>query len=463
MSAAKRIRDPLYAFVEVEPEDLQLLDHPLVQRLRWVNQLPLEQLVYPSAQHSRFEHSLGVFHLCRLAAEALVRNTRKEFLLAVRNSEGFQGLTPEQKRREFVRCAGWCGLLHDIGHAPFSHTFEDACSFSDSSPVQYDHEAFGSHLANRVLTDASGVDRMQADIVGRVLDKNHTLEDLYPAETLLRLLIDGPIDVDKGDYLRRDSYHCGVTYGDYDASFLWNNLVIIDGGIGVREKAALEAWGLRLARQKMHAYVYKHHVRNITDAMLVDVLVSAFESAPVAGEGSRRLVPLQKYEEIGVSDNRQAFVHWTDDNLLKSLNELDDASIKRQIEAFSSRRLYKERFRINLDDYPNALVELHRVFTNVRSLRDRSSPLGADWTAVPVRAVLVPVWETAVQREIVVRCENGDQRVLADVLGFPVDEDSVQFQGATELCIHAAQESRVDDGALRAAILDVLGSFRESA
>ena len=75
----KRIRDPLYGFIRVDREDLRLIDHRIVQRLRWISQLPLEQLVYPSAQHSRFEHSLGTMHLAGVAAGSLLRNSMAHF------------------------------------------------------------------------------------------------------------------------------------------------------------------------------------------------------------------------------------------------------------------------------------------------------------------------------------------------------------------------------------------------
>ncbi|MDY0222707.1 MAG: HD domain-containing protein [Desulfobacterium sp.] len=119
----KRIRDPLYGFIRVDGLDLKIIDHKLVHRLRWISQLPLKQLVYPSTQHSRFEHSLGVMHLAGIAAERLIQNSQDRFDEAVdAHSPSLRNVFSTQAvlRDFFVQCARWSGLLHDLGHAPFS-------------------------------------------------------------------------------------------------------------------------------------------------------------------------------------------------------------------------------------------------------------------------------------------------------------------------------------------------------
>ncbi len=140
---------------------------------------------------------------------------------------------------------------------------EDACKFSSQEEISYCHEFIGAYLARKIVEDLK-FNHSECRIVLRVLNKDIPLQDLYPLEILIRHIIDGPMDVDKGDYLPRDSYHCGVGYGMYDHHFLWDNVIITDSfQMGVLPKAALEAWSLTLARHKMFNYVYKHHVRNI--------------------------------------------------------------------------------------------------------------------------------------------------------------------------------------------------------
>ena len=345
----KHIRDPIYGFIPVDALDLRIMDHKLVQRLRWVSQLPLEQLVYPSAQHSRFEHSLGVMHLAGVAAGSLVSNSRKRFKEFAVVHDDLQNLNFAKQRELFVRCARWAGLLHDIGHAPFSHTLEDACKFCGKPKISYDHEFFGAFLARRVFEDLEDTQKTITDIVLRVLNKDILLADLYPLEMLIRHIIDGPIDVDKGDYLPRDSYHCGVGYGAYDYHFLWKNVVITKSfQMGVQAKAALEAWGLMLARHRMFNYVYKHHVRNITDALLVEIVQAAFEKLE-GSENLRDILPLRGHTDVKRDEYVHKFVHWTDHSLLKALDALGDSEISGGIEAFSNRKLNKRAFALNLN------------------------------------------------------------------------------------------------------------------
>jgi uncharacterized protein len=297
----KRIRDPLYGFIRVDKQDLRLIDHKIVQRLRWVSQLPLEQLVYPSAQHSRFEHSLGTMHLAGIAAQSLVRNSSGRFYEACADNPSFADLNQNDQTDFFVRCARWTGLLHDLGHAPFSHTFEDACKFSPHD-ASYDHEHYGFFLARQIFEELGDMGNAVSSTVLRVLNKNILFSELYPLEMLIRRIIDGSLDVDKGDYLPRDSYHCGVNYGSYDRDFLWENVIITENfQLGIMPKAALEAWSLTLARHKMHQYVYKHHIRTITDALLVEILNLAFERLG-NDKSFRDTLPLQNKDDVRRSE-----------------------------------------------------------------------------------------------------------------------------------------------------------------
>ena len=125
------IRDPIYNYIELPISIKPLVDHPLVQRLRWISQLPLEQMVYPSAQHSRFEHSLGVMYLAMQAAITLLNDEISYRILRQAKEEDSitRGISEEEFKRTFIISAGIIGLLHDVGHGPFSHTLEDIYFF----------------------------------------------------------------------------------------------------------------------------------------------------------------------------------------------------------------------------------------------------------------------------------------------------------------------------------------------
>ena len=146
----KLIRDPIYGFIEVPEDFLPILDHKLVQRLRWISQLPLEQLVYPSAQHSRFEHSIGVMHLSMQIAMTLVKDNYswEKIESAFEKESELSSLKKEDRKKFFVFCAGISGLLHDLGHAPFSHTLEDAVCYARKD-IFYNHETVTFFVAKR--------------------------------------------------------------------------------------------------------------------------------------------------------------------------------------------------------------------------------------------------------------------------------------------------------------------------
>jgi len=232
----KFIRDPIYGFIELKNSEIRLLDSPFLQRLRRIKQLGNTHLVYPSACHSRFEHSLGVLH--------------------VANRMAHQIRLPASQ----IRVVRYAAMLHDIGHGPLSHNFEDIIETSDGEKVSHED------IAKKIIKE----DRIIGHVLGR--DKESVLE-LFDEEneTATKQIISSNIDADKLDYLRRDSYHTGVAYGAFDLERILHT-------ISKKEEAdrsyltilwkgtdALENY--RLARYLMHTQVYQHHVRGISDSM----------------------------------------------------------------------------------------------------------------------------------------------------------------------------------------------------
>ncbi len=455
----KRIRDPLYGFIRVDREDLRLIDHKIVQRLRWVSQLPLEQLVYPSAQHSRFEHSLGTMHLAGIAAKSLVCNSPDRFQEACAAAPSFTGADFQKQSELFVRCARWSGLLHDLGHAPFSHTFEDACKFSSLAGISYDHEEYGFFLARQVFEELGDIDDSVSSTVLRVLNKNIPFSDLYPPEMLMRRIIDGSLDVDKGDYLPRDSYHCGVNYGNYDRDFLWENVVITENfQLGVTPKAALEAWSLTLARHKMHQYVYKHHIRNITDALLVEILNLAFEKL-ADDKGLRDILPFQDKDDVRLGEHILKFVHWTDNSLLKSLDAINEPAISSRIESFSSRRLYKRGFDLNLNMYPNFIGNEAEIMQRLSALQKEMAAKGIEWNSIPVRETLIPIFTKQVQLDILVQKDINTEVPLAEFLDFGTGEDGILEKGDVYLHVFIQQSSMCHKEQISEKIGEIMQDF----
>ena len=233
-------RDPIHGFIHADPLEHALINSRPVQRLRWIHQLGFAYLVFPGAEHSRFSHVLGAMHLAGRVYDALA-------------AKAPDLLVPDQSapERRLVRVAA---LVHDVGHAPFSHSAEDL--FEDG----IDHE----EMTRRILLideiheifDKFG-DGIGAEDVCTLLGKP---ED--PPRRLLSQVISGELDVDKMDYLLRDSLYCGVRYGNYDLDRILETIEPIrdpetgDWGIGVAEGGVHAVEALVMARYYMFTQVY---------------------------------------------------------------------------------------------------------------------------------------------------------------------------------------------------------------
>ncbi|MEX2528062.1 MAG: HD domain-containing protein [Gemmatimonadota bacterium] len=244
ISQPRIIRDPLWNTIRVDPVAARIMDTPAFQRLRYIRQLGLAHLVYPGATHTRFDHALGVYHLAGTAVR-LLRD---------------RGGVPEHVW-EGVQLIPYAALLHDIGHFAFSHALEEL----DQAQLPGDHEAMsGRFFASAELGEALaplGPDapaRIQALIQGR---------SAFP----LQGLVNGSLDLDKMEYLRRDARFAGVPYGEVDVDRLLQGLMLLPdpmGGsyeVGMHEKAASALESLLFARYQMFRNVYWHHaVRSAT-------------------------------------------------------------------------------------------------------------------------------------------------------------------------------------------------------
>jgi HD superfamily phosphohydrolase len=247
----KTIKDSVHDHITVEGVAADLLDAPAVQRLRRVTQLGTASLVYPSANHTRFEHSLGVYHL---AGEALDR------------------LGVEGRQAERVRAAA---LVHDVGHAPFSHNVEELLHRRTG---KY-HDDVGELLA----TGAVGESLREHD-----LDPARVAA-LVAGEGELGQLVSGELDVDRMDYLVRDAHHTGVPYGTIDTGRLVRELRLLDGELVLDEGNVQTAESLLLARALMNPTVYSHHVARISKAMLRRATERLLEAGDHDAEAVRRM------------------------------------------------------------------------------------------------------------------------------------------------------------------------------
>jgi HD superfamily phosphohydrolase len=274
-------RDIIYGFITYDDWEREIINHPVFQRLRRIKQLSLTDMVYPGANHTRFEHSLGVMHLATLFYDNIIKK-RQRFLKEVLN---FNDAGLERDRR-IIRFAA---LLHDIGHSPFSHAGEELMPFIPQGNPKYEEEKdkrfshedysiaiiktfFKDIIENHEANDNFGI-RIE-DVTALIGD-----ETIKPKRShVWKNIISSQLDADRADYLLRDSLHLGISYGIYDKDRLINtmsiatdqetygtNLVVEEGGWHVAES-------LVIARYQMFAQVYYHKTRRAYDHHIENAL-----------------------------------------------------------------------------------------------------------------------------------------------------------------------------------------------
>ena len=249
MTSERNIRDPIHGFVSIQGRELDVLDSPLFQRLRRIHQLAMARLVYPGAIHTRFDHTLGVLHVAgRLCKQ----------------------LNVDDHHTKIIRFAA---LLHDIGHGPFSHVSESILAQISGEALarkagkkEKIHELITQHIILESSDLDPGLTRKDREEVVKLLSDGLD-------RRLYRDIISGPLDADKQDYLLRDSYFCGVSYGVYDIDQLQTTLTKADDAgdevMVVHESGVHSLEQFVLAKYYLTTQVYRHKVRLISDSMLV--------------------------------------------------------------------------------------------------------------------------------------------------------------------------------------------------
>lgn len=244
MQASKIINDPVFGFINI-PRGLlyDIVRHPLLQRLNRIKQVGLSSVVYPGAQHTRFQHSLGAFYLMSEAIQHL--RAKGNFIF---DSEA-----------EAVQAAI---LMHDIGHGPFSHVLENTIVQGIS------HEEISLMLMERINREVGGQLTLAIQI----------FKDEYP-KRFLHQLVSGQLDMDRLDYLSRDSFYTGVSEGNIGAARIIKMLDVKDDQLVVESKGIYSIENFLVARRLMYWQVYLHKTSVAYENMLVSALLRAKELA----------------------------------------------------------------------------------------------------------------------------------------------------------------------------------------
>lgn len=325
MSEVKIINDPVFGFIRI-PRGLlyDIVSHPLFQRLNRINQLGLASVVYPGARHTRFQHSLGAFHLM---SEAILSLRQKGQFIFDSEAEAVQAAI----------------LMHDIGHGPFSHVLEDTLIHGIS------HEDISLLMMEQINHDLH-------DQLGMAIA---IFRDEYP-KRFLHQLISSQLDMDRLDYLRRDSFFTGVTEGNIGSARIIKMLNVIDDRLVVEQKGIYSLENYLTTRRLMYWQVYLHKTAVAYEKVLVNML--------------RRAKALTRQgEELFASPALSYFLHndvdaqWfnSHEEALRMYEELDDSDIWSAMKAWrhSSDRILatlaadmldRRIFRVEVHEHPIA-------------------------------------------------------------------------------------------------------------
>ncbi len=238
----KILNDPIYGFITIPNELIfDLIEHPYFQRLRRISQMGMSYMVYPGAHHTRFHHAIGCMHLMQKAVRVL----------------RFKGVAISEEEEQALLAAI---LLHDIGHGPFSHAMEH------SIVDDVNHEEISLLFMQELNRNFNGKLTLAIEIFKGDYDRRFMCQ-----------LISSQLDMDRTDYLKRDSFYTGVAEGNINSERLITMLNVVDDGLVVEEKGIYSVEKFLVARRLMYWQVYLHKTSLVAEQLLIRVLKRAKE------------------------------------------------------------------------------------------------------------------------------------------------------------------------------------------
>lgn len=242
LNKLKILNDPIYGFITIPNELIyDLVQHPYFQRLRRISQMGLSYLVYPGAHHTRFHHALGCLHIMQRAVEVL----------------RFKGVSISADEENALYIAI---LLHDIGHGPFSHAMEH------SIVENVNHEAISKRFMQKLNTEFDGKLTLAIQIFNGDYHRRFMLQ-----------LISSQLDMDRMDYLKRDSFYTGVAEGNINSDRLIQMMNVVDDILVLEEKGIYSIEKFLMARRLMYWQAYLHKTSLVAELMLINVFKRAKE------------------------------------------------------------------------------------------------------------------------------------------------------------------------------------------
>jgi len=290
----KIINDPIYGFVTLPNEIIyDLINHPFFQRLRRIKQLGLTNLVYPGALHTRFHHAIGAMHLMQ---EAILTLKQKDI-----------SITDEEEQAALIAI-----LLHDIGHGPFSHALEHSLVKGVS------HEAISSLFMNELNKEFKG----KLSLAIKIFNNQHK-------KLFLHQLVSSQLDMDRLDYLKRDSFFTGVSEGVISSDRIIKMLHVVNNNLVVENKAIYSIEKFLIARRLMYWQVYLHKTVLSAETLLVNILKRAKELS--AGGADLFATPAL---QLFLKNNFTKTDFERDRSLLEKFSKLDDYDVMTAIKVW---------------------------------------------------------------------------------------------------------------------------------
>jgi len=325
----KIINDPIFGFINVPDEFIyRIINHPYVQRLNRIRQLGLAFYVYPGAVHTRFHHSLGAMHLMSEAINQLRSNGHP--------------ISDEEKSGAMA-----CILMHDIGHGPFSHALENTLV------KNIHHEEISLQLMKRMNREMNG----KLDLAIAIF------KDTYP-KRFLHQLVSGQLDVDRLDYLRRDSFFTGVTEGNIGSARILKMLNLKDDKLVIEAKGIYSIENFLMARRLMYWQVYLHKTAVAAENMMINTLRRAKQLAYQGMElnvtSALHYFLYNQVDKAAFEDHREAlnyFVELDDNDIwcaLKAWEKLPDKVLSLLSSGLLNRNLFK--IEINQTPIPREII-----------------------------------------------------------------------------------------------------------
>ncbi len=312
----KIINDPVYGFLRFPEEELlQIINHPHFQRLRNIKQMGMAQLVYPGAVHTRFHHSLGACHLMGKALDELKA----------------KGLDVSKQEYTAARMAI---LLHDIGHAPYSHALEHTLIEGVS------HEEISKLIMQQMNNEMDGILSDAIEIFNSSYSKQY-----------LHQLVSSQLDVDRMDYLNRDSFYTGVSEGVIGYDRILQMLTVNNGQLMVEEKGVHSVEKFIIARRLMYWQVYLHKTVLSAEILLINILKRAKELAEKGIElfttPAFRFFLYNKFNANSFAENNELlslYCQLDDNDIMTSIKvwrNNNDKILSTLCRMITERRLYK--------------------------------------------------------------------------------------------------------------------------